>query len=160
MLTHRTPWLPALALLILAACAGETEQVEEAPAEAPSAEAPPPARPAGAASVTITAPAEGASVAGPAVNAVLTASGVTISPAGTMEPGTGHHHLFLDIDVTPMGEPIPAGTPGITHLGQAQTEFTLEGVAAGQHRLIAVLADGAHVPLDPPLVDTVMFTVP
>src|SRR5687768_14179315 len=98
MVNHPRSWLSAFALPTLA-CAGETEQVEEAPAEAPPAEAPPAAPPAGGATVTITAPAEGASVAGPAVNVVLTASGVTIAPAGTMDPGTGHHHLFLDTEV-------------------------------------------------------------
>jgi hypothetical protein len=44
-------------------------------------------------------------------------------------------------------------------MGQAQTEFTVEGLAPGEHRLIAVVADGVHIPLDPPVVDTVMITV-
>ncbi len=35
----------------------------------------------------------------------------------------------------------------------------LEGVSAGQHRIIAVVADGVHIPLDPPVVDTILFTV-
>jgi hypothetical protein len=50
-------------------------------------------------------------------------------------------------------------TPGIVHLGQAQTEHHFEGVAPGEHRLIAVVADGAHFPLSPLVVDTVVFTV-
>jgi hypothetical protein len=76
-----------------------------------------------------------------------------------MDPNTGHHHLFVDTDVTPMGEAIPAGVPGIIHMGQAQTEFTVEGLAPGPHRIIAVVADGLHVPITPPMMDTINVTV-
>jgi hypothetical protein len=86
-------------------------------------------------------------------------TGLQVAPAGTMDAGTGHHHIFLDTDVTPMGQPIPMETAGIVHLGQAQTEHHFEGVAPGEHRIIAVVADGAHIPLNPPVVDTVLFTV-
>jgi hypothetical protein len=44
-------------------------------------------------------------------------------------------------------------------MGNAASEFTFENVPPGQHRLIAVVADGVHVPLNPPVMDTVMFTV-
>jgi hypothetical protein len=33
------------------------------------------------------------------------------------------------------------------------------GLSRGSHRVIAVLADRGHVPLDPPATDTVRFTV-
>jgi hypothetical protein len=61
--------------------------------------------------------------------------------------------------MTALDQPIPVGMPGIVHLGQAQTEHHFEGITPGQHRLIAVVADGAHIPLNPPVVDTVVFTV-
>jgi hypothetical protein len=35
----------------------------------------------------------------------------------------------------------------------------IEGLAPGEHRLIAVVADGMHVPLNPLVADTVVFTV-
>jgi hypothetical protein len=76
-----------------------------------------------------------------------------------MTPGTGHHHLYLDADVSPMGVPVPTVPGSIVHMGNAASEYTFENVPAGQHRLIAVVADGVHVPLNPAVVDTIMFTV-
>ena len=111
------------------------------------------------ASVTILEPAAGATVAGPRVLVRLSATGVPIVPAGDMTPGTGHHHLYLDADVAPMGAPVPTVPGSIVHMGNAASEFTFDSVAPGQHRLIAVVADGAHVPLVPLVVDTIMFTV-
>jgi hypothetical protein len=44
-------------------------------------------------------------------------------------------------------------------MGDGSAEYTFENVGPGAHRLIAVVADGVHVPLNPMVVDTVMFTV-
>ena len=41
--------------------------------------------------------------------------------AGTMEAGTGHHHLFIDRDIVAVDWVIPV-EPGIVHLGAARTE--------------------------------------
>ncbi|MGD8729624.1 MAG: DUF4399 domain-containing protein, partial [Gemmatimonadota bacterium] len=79
--------------------------------------------------------------------------------AGDMTPGTGHHHLFLDADVTSLTEPIPTVPGSIVHMGDGSSSYTFENVPAGEHRLIAVVADGAHVPLQPLVTDTVVFTV-
>lgn len=108
--------------------------------------------------VKITSPTKGATVTGP-VLVKLTATGVRITPATVEEPGTGHHHLFVDHDLTPLSDTIPKGKPGIIHLGRGQTEFQLDSLAPGPHRVIAVIADWRHVPLNPPVVDTVTFTV-
>jgi len=108
--------------------------------------------------VEITEPANGA-VVGSDVRVVLSASGVTIGPAG-VDSSAVHHHLFLDTDPTPAGQPIPAGEAGIVHLGKGQTEYVFEGLPPGEHRVIAVLANWVHVPLAPPVQDTVQFTVP
>ncbi len=109
--------------------------------------------------VAIVEPEDGALVPGPDVEVALNASGVAIAPAASREPGTAHHHLFLDLDVTSAGEKIPAGRTGIIHLGKGDSAFTFRDVAAGSHRIIAVLADSAHIPLTPLAVDTVHVTV-
>lgn len=108
--------------------------------------------------VSIVQPANGATVAGPVVTVRLQTT-VPIVQAGDMTPGTGHHHLFLDGDLSPDELPIPAVPGAVVHMGDGSIEFTFDAVTPGQHRLIAVVADGAHVPLRPFVVDTVLFTV-
>ena len=135
----RSASILALTLLVTAACA------EREPA-----------------TVQIVSPEEGATIVGDSVPVVLTASGVEIVPAdGEPTPGRAHHHLFLDTDVSPAGEPIPDETdvPGLKHLGTGVSNWTFKDVEPGRHRLIAVLALGDHVPLDPWVTDTVHFTV-
>ena len=110
-------------------------------------------------SVEIVEPADGAVLSDTNVRVVLRATGVEIAPASEERPGTAHHHLFVDRDVTPLSDTIPAGVLGILHLGRGQTEFVLERLEPGEHVVIALLADRAHVPLDPPAADTVRFTV-
>jgi hypothetical protein len=110
--------------------------------------------------VVILEPADGSEVAGPTVTVRLDVSGVPILPAGDMTPGTGHHHLYLDADLTPPSEPVPSVEGSIIHMGDASATYTFQNVAPGEHRLIAVVADGAHFPLQPWVVDTVMFRVP
>ncbi|MGD8599902.1 MAG: DUF4399 domain-containing protein [Gemmatimonadota bacterium] len=109
--------------------------------------------------VTITEPANSADVMGNTVTVQLTVDGFPIVEAGDMTPGTGHHHLFLDADVTSLTEPIPTVPGSIVHMGDGSSSYTFENVPAGEHRLIAVVADGAHVPLQPLVTDTVVFTV-
>jgi len=110
------------------------------------------------ATVTITSPRNGATVTGP-VKVTLKATGVEIVPATVEKPGTGHHHLFVDHDLTPIGDTIPRGVTGIIHLGRGQTEFVLDSLKPGPHRIIAVVADWRHIPLNPLVVDSVAFTV-
>ena len=110
-------------------------------------------------SVEIVEPADGALVTGPEVRVLLAARGVEIAPASDEREGTAHHHLFVDRGQTPPGDTIPSGVTGILHLGRGQTEFLFQGFGAGEHTVIVVLGDRAHVPLDPPVSDTVSFTV-
>ncbi len=114
---------------------------------------------AGPARVDIVEPVAEAAVSGPDVRIVLSAAGVEIAPASEERSGTAHHHLFIDRPLTPPSDTIPAGVTGIIHLGRGQTEFVLQGLAPGTHSVIAVLADWAHLPLDPPATDTVRFIV-
>jgi hypothetical protein len=111
-----------------------------------------------AAKVKIASPANGATVTTP-VKITLTAIGIEIVPATVERPGTGHHHLFVDHDLTPVNDTIPRGVTGILHLGRGQTEFVLDSLKPGPHRVIAVVGDSKHVPVKPLLVDTVTFIV-
>jgi hypothetical protein len=138
--------LYAFGVLALAACGGDAPEPPPVPAT--------PAR-----TVTIVEPANGSTVTGPNVTVRLAVTGVPIVPAGDMTPGTGHHHLYLDADLGDMSAPVPTVPGSIIHMGNAASEYTFENVAPGQHRLIAVVADGIHVSLNPPVMDTVVFTV-
>jgi hypothetical protein len=107
--------------------------------------------------VRITNPAEGSTVSGTAAHITLGVSGIELAPAAEARPGTAHHHLYLDVDFPGAETAIPMGLPGVVHLGQAQTEFHWDSLAPGQHRIIAVLADPAHVPIRPWVDRTVTF---
>lgn len=109
--------------------------------------------------VRIVQPKNGDTVKTTDVRVVLEAQGIEIAPAAEKRPGTGHHHLFLDTDPTPPDSMIPVGVSGIVHLGRGQSEYTFTGVAAGSHRLIAVVAGWDHVPIKPLVVDTIRFVV-
>ncbi len=110
-------------------------------------------------SVRIVEPAEGAMLEGGSVLVMLEVSGLTIMPAGTMDPGTGHHHLVVDGVLPVGGLPIPTIQGVHVHLGQAQTQYELTGLDAGEHMVIAVVGDGSHIPLDPWVVDTIRFVI-
>ncbi|MDH3732203.1 MAG: DUF4399 domain-containing protein [Gemmatimonadota bacterium] len=106
--------------------------------------------------VRIVMPGAGAAVASEAVRFVLSTGGVRMT-AGAKE--TAHHHLFIDREVTPFGDPVPHDDVDIIHLQEGESELWLPGLATGPHEVIAVLTDGAHVPLVPLATDTVRFSV-
>ncbi len=92
------------------------------------------------------------------VRFVIAMSGLPATSRGNGAGGDPHHHLFLDRDVTPLDEPIPFGNRDIIHLRPGQTELRVPGIDRGEHRVIVVVTDDAHVPLSPPVTDTVRFT--
>ncbi|MEX2473118.1 MAG: DUF4399 domain-containing protein [Gemmatimonadota bacterium] len=141
--------------LTLAACGGDSPETDAMPADETPAMS---AGPVG--TVSILSPAEGSEVEGSSVTVELSVSGFPIVEAGDMTVGTGHHHLYLDADLTPASEPVPTVEGSIIHMGDGSSTYTFENVAPGEHRLIAVVADGAHFPLQPWVVDTVTFRVP
>ena len=106
----------------------------------------------------ILQPTEGASLEGPDVLVQLGVEGISLAPAGLDSINTGHLHLFVNHDLTPEGEVIPAGE-GIIHLGLAQSEQQLTGLEAGEYTVIAVLGDYLHVRIPGSRTDTVHFTV-
>lgn len=148
--------LATSAALLVLACAEQPEGEmagEDAAAETEAAMDEP------MGTVTIVEPADGAVVEGPDVTVRLALEGMTLAAAGDTTTGTGHHHIFLDADLSPLGQPIPVVEGSVIHMGDASTEYTLTGVEPGEHRLITVVGDGLHVPVEPLVVDTVTFTV-
>jgi hypothetical protein len=139
--------------LLASACGGEP--ANEPPASEPAA-APAPAAPERR--VEITSPMEGETVQGPTVMVRLVAHGFSVVPAGDTTPNSGHHHVFLDRDVSAAGTAIPAEAGFIIHMGNGADSLALATVAPGEHRLIAVVGDAGHVPV-PGLADTVRFVV-
>jgi hypothetical protein len=76
--------------------------------------------------------------------------GMTLAPAGTYEPATGHHHLIIDADLPNLLLPIPSSS-NYLHFGQGQdrTQLTL---IPGKHTLQLILGDGNHIPHKQPLI--------
>ena len=137
--------------LFTAACSKPADQA------ATDTAAPAPAT-AGEASVSITSPADGDSVSLP-FTVKLEATGVEVVPAnGTAEPGKGHHHLIVDGDFN--GDTLPlAPAPIVIHMGNGATEKTMDSLTKGPHRIIAVFANGMHVPIKSVRGDTVNVIV-
>jgi hypothetical protein len=73
-----------------------------------------------------------------------------VAPAGTDKPNTGHHHLLIDVALPPMDQPIPTDKNHM-HFGRGQTETYID-LPPGTHTLQLLMADGDHVPFDPPVV--------
>ncbi len=138
--------LTLLVPLVVVACGGEAE-TDSTPEASPTA-----------GTVTLVTPMNGGLISGSTVTVQLSST-VQILPAGDLTAGSGHHHLYLDADLTAAGAPVPTVPGSIVHMGDASSTYVFEGVAPGEHRLIAVVADGVHVPLQPWVVDTVTFTV-
>jgi len=76
--------------------------------------------------------------------------GMTLAPAGTYEPSTGHHHLIIDADLPNLSLPIPSSS-NYLHFGKGQdhTQITL---TPGKHTLQLLLGDGNHMPHKQPLI--------
>jgi hypothetical protein len=161
---HRRTFVPGLVvgLGILALTACTAPAATEAPADAAMA-APTSDTGAMTATVAFAKPAAGESVASP-VEVCLTAEGVVIEKSGEIVPGSGHHHLLVDPSVEDIQNitAVPALPIGKDethiHMGDGASCYSLE-LAAGEHTLVAVVADGAHFPLLPPVTSTITFVV-
>lgn len=109
--------------------------------------------------VQISAPAEGDTIDRGDVTVRLVVEGLVVVPAGVEQASSGHHHLLVDSPLPELNRPIPSEAGRYIHLGKGQTDYLLEGLAAGQHQVIALVGDHLHVPLNPPVADTVRFVV-
>jgi uncharacterized protein DUF4399 len=78
------------------------------------------------------------------------ARNIGVAPAGTYKPNTGHHHLLIDVALPPLDEPIPNDKNHL-HFGLGQTETFID-LPPGTHTLQLLMADGDHIPHDPPLM--------
>lgn len=84
-------------------------------------------------------------------------SGMKVHPAGELVEGTGHHHLIIDGEPTPVGQVVVADATHI-HFGKGQTETEIE-LAPGKHKLTLQFANGAHMSYGPSLSKTIEVTV-
>ena len=145
--------------LLLLGCAGEEAEEGVVLEEPEMAEVAEPMMAEGP-RVEITAPAEGATVQGDSILVTLVTHDAIVEPADARQtPGRGHHHIFIDEDVTAPGAPIPPTSETIIHMGNGAEEFVIPTLAPGPHRVIAVFAFGDHVPNTEVAQDTVNFTV-
>lgn len=65
-----------------------------------------------------------------------------VVPAGEVKPGTGHHHILIDVPPVADNSVIPADAQH-KHFGKGQTETELT-LTPGEHTLSLQFADGAH----------------
>ena len=78
-------------------------------------------------------------------------TGMGVTPAGIDKPGTGHHHLLIDLQAQPaMDKPLPADA-NHKHFGGGQTQTTLE-LSPGKHTLQLIMGDKTHIPHKPPVI--------
>jgi hypothetical protein len=102
------------------------------------------------ASVYIIEPVDGATV--PSTFTVkFGLKGMSIAPAGTDSPNSGHHHLLVDVAELPdLTQPLPANEH-ILHFGKGQTE-TQVTLPPGPHTLQLVFANYLHIAHVPAVV--------
>jgi Domain of unknown function (DUF4399) len=143
--------------VFLDGCGNKPQPPVAAPSPPASTAASPPAAalprmpsPAGA-KVTILSPANGEKLKSP-VTVKFGIEGMTLAPAGSNDPNSGHHHLLIDAALPetiggPTGEPIPKDGRH-QHFGKAQTEAQID-LPSGEHTLQLLLGDGNHVPHNP-----------
>lgn len=122
----------ALVALVLAACGDDDD---------------------GSASVSLTAPEDGSTVAG-GVTLEMSADGITIEEAGEVRDRAGHFHVIVDDGCVAAGETVPKDADHV-HFGKGQTTGTVY-LGPGEHELCLQVADGAHTALD--VTDTITVT--
>ena len=134
----------ALAVAILSLTALSLSACTTGPATRGSSGTSSPAR-AVAPTIKLVTPTDGAEVpAGDLPMTVETTGLKFVMPSNTVVPGEGHVHFTLDDKPLQM-----SATPA----------YVMKNVTPGPHTLKAVLVQNDAKPLDPPVVQTVTFTV-
>lgn len=108
--------------------------------------------------VDFLSPKNGDKVKNP-VTVKMNVNGLKVRPAGEdpNDKNSGHHHLLIDMDSIPEGQPIPSDEKHL-HYGKAQTETTVK-LPAGEHKLTLQFADGAHRSYGPKMSKTIKVIV-
>ncbi len=91
-------------------------------------------------------PADGAIIKGP-VTVKFGLKGMGVAPAGIEKPGTGHHHLLVNVPLPDLDYNIIMDENHM-HFGGGQTETTIE-LPPGKHTLQLLLGDQNHLPHRP-----------
>ena len=114
--------------------------------------------------ITITSPADGATVKGPKVKIDVAVTDWQLAPAGSpAAEGSGHLHFFIDTpsSAVPIGQAIPPtdANPAYIHAGKdplTSRELTL---SPGKHTITVVMGNTGHVALDTPAPKSITITV-
>lgn len=83
--------------------------------------------------------------------------GMTVSPAGALKEGTGHHHLLIDRAELAKDAVVPTSDTAI-HFGKGQTETEIT-LKPGSHRLTLQFANGMHQSYGPEWSATIKVEV-
>lgn len=152
-LTALTTIITSVALTASAANKPKPSGANKPETNAIAAEAAPPS---GIDSVKFIEPSNGAKVASK-FKVKMGVNGYTIAPLGTMDKGTGHHHLIVDAGPIPEGQVVPTDKTHL-HFGKGQTETEIE-LPKGKHKLTLQFADGAHRSYGPAMSETIEVNV-
>jgi phage baseplate assembly protein gpV len=108
--------------------------------------------------VSFASPKDGAKLHGETL-IKFQVEGMTLTPAGenVLDKTSGHHHLIIDGEPTPVGSIVPADATHL-HFGKAQTETKLK-LEPGPHTLTLQFADGAHASYGPAMSATIHVEV-
>ena len=96
---------------------------------------------AAAQNVDFATPRDGETMASPFMVRFVVKD-MAVAPAGEIKPGTGHHHLLINVPAVADNSVIPADAQHM-HFGKGQTETPLT-LAPGEHTLSLQFADGLH----------------
>jgi len=108
--------------------------------------------------VVITEPVTGATVSSP-VKVCMAVDGVEVQPAKVgVNPGKGHHHLLINMNLPRDLSKVLGKDSNHIHMGDGSTCKELE-LARGKNIIRTLFATGAHVPYNPAITSTVIFTV-
>ena len=108
--------------------------------------------------VVITEPVTGATVSSP-VKVCMAVDGVEVQPAKVgVNPGKGHHHLLININLPRDLRNVLGKDSNHIHMGDGSTCKELK-LSRGKHIIRTLFATGAHVPYNPAITSTVIFTV-
>ena len=108
--------------------------------------------------VVITEPTNGSTVSSP-VKVCMMVDGVMLQPASKgVKPGTGHHHLLVDINLPRDLSKMLDKDSNHIHMGDGSTCKELK-LVSGKHIIRTLFATAAHVPYNPAITSAVIFTV-